>query len=132
MVANSHIKTWTPPQVGEQVLVFSPYGEADDGIVLGGIYNVDLKEPTGANATTSVVEFSDGTVIKYDTSSKTLSILGSGSITVGAPNGINITADVNITGNLTVSGTVTDKKGSLTAHIHSGVMAGGSNTGDRS
>ncbi len=127
MVANSHIKIWIPPKVGEQVLVLSPYGEADNGIVLGGIYNVDLKEPVGANATTSIMEFSDGTVLKYDTAAKALSILASGSVAITAPSGITVTANtaisgnVTITGNLTVSGTITDGKGDLTNHTHPNV-----------
>jgi len=129
MTNNSNVKIWMPPQLGEQVMVLSLYGE--DGVAVGSVYNSDCKEPTGANATTSVMEFSDGTVIKYDTSSKMLSILGSGAISVSAQNGINITANVNIEGNLTVSGTVTDEKGSLTTHTHSGVTEGNAVTGAR-
>lgn len=131
MIVNSHIRIWTPPRVGEQVIVFSPFGEGDDGIVLGGIYNVNQKEPTGSNDHTSVIVFEDGTSITYDTTAKALTINASGSVAVTAPSGMSITADVTITGNLNVSGTVTDEKGSLTTHTHSGVMAGPSNTGVR-
>lgn len=134
MISNSHIKTWIPPKVGEQVVVLSPYGEGDDGVVIGSIFNKDQKEPTAANDHTSVIEFSDGTVITYDTTAKALTINASGSIAITAPSGITVTANtaitgnVTITGNLTVSGAITDEKGSLTTHIHSGVMVGPSNT----
>ncbi len=131
MVSNSHIRLWIPPRVGEQVIVLSPFGEGDDGIVLGGIYNIDQKEPAGSNDHTSIVVFEDGTSITYDTTAKALTINASGSVAVTAPSGMSITADVTITGNLNVSGTITDEKGSLTSHVHSGVMSGGSNTGAR-
>ena len=137
MLANSHIKIWTPPHVGEQVIVLSPYGEGDDGVVLGSIFNKDLKEPTTANDHTSVIEFSDGTIITYDTTTKALTINASGSVAIMAPSGITVTANtvitgnVTINGNLTVSGAITDEKGSLSSHVHSGVMSGPSNTGER-
>lgn len=137
MISSSHIKIWTPPKVGEQVIVLSPYGEGDDGVVIGSIFNKDQKEPTVANDHTSVIEFSDGTVITYDTTAKALTIDASGSVAITAPSGITATADtaitgnVTITGNLTVSGTITDEKGLLTSHVHSGVTAGPSNTGAR-
>lgn len=131
MIANSHVRVWTPPRVGEQVIVLSPFCEGDDGVVLGGIYNVNQKEPTGSNEHTSVVVFEDGTSITYDTTAKSLTINASGSVAVTAPSGMSITADVTITGNLNVTGTITDEKGSLTAHVHSGVMAGTANTGVR-
>lgn len=137
MKASKHIKIWIPPQIGEQVEVHSPYGEPDSGTVEGSIYNKECKEPTWANDHTSGMEFSDGTVITYDTEAKALTINASGSIAITAPSGITatantvITGNVTINGNLNVSGTITDEKGSLTAHVHSGVMAGGSNTGAR-
>jgi len=137
MKASKHIKIWIPPQMGEQVEVHSPYGEGDDGVAHGSIYNKECKEPTWANEHTSGIEFSDGTVITYDTTAKALTIDASGSIAITAPSGITVTADtaitgdVTITGNLNVSGTVTDEKGSLTTHVHSGVLAGPANTGER-
>lgn len=131
MVVNSHVRLWIPPRVGEQVIVLSPFGEGNDGVVLGGIYNIDQKEPIGSNDHTSIVVFEDGTSITYDTTAKALTINASGSVAVTAPSGMSITADVTITGNLNVSGTVTDEKGSLTTHVHSGVMAGPANTGAR-
>ncbi len=134
MKANKHIKIWIPPQIDEQVEVHSPYGEADSGTVEGSIYNKECKEPTWANEHTSGIEFSDGTVITYNTTAKALTISASGSVAITALSGITVTANTAITGNVTiagnldVSGTITDEKGSLSSHVHSGVMAGGSNT----
>ncbi|MDD2267019.1 phage baseplate assembly protein V [Sulfuricurvum sp.] len=137
MVSNSHIRVWIPPKVGEQVIVLSPFGEGDSGIVLGSIFNKDLKEPTSANDHTSIVEFSDGTIITYDVTAKVLTIDASGSIDITAPSGITVTANTAITGNVTingnlnVSGTITDEKGSLSDHVHTGVTSGPSDTGVR-
>lgn len=137
MKASKHIKIWIPPQIGEQVEVHSPYGEGDDGVAHGSIYNKECKEPTWANDHTSGIEFSDGTVITYDTTAKALTIDASGSIAITAPSGMTATANTTITGNVTidgnlsVSGTISDVKGLLTSHTHIGVMAGPANTGDR-
>ena len=131
MIANSHLRVWMPPKVGEQVIVLSPFGEGDDGVVLGGIFNKDLKEPTAANDHTSVVEFSDGTIITYDASTQALTINAAGVVNVTAPSGMSITANVTINGNLNVTGAITDEKGSLTSHVHTGVQSGTSNTGAR-
>ncbi len=137
MKASKHIKIWIPPQIGEQVEVKFPFGETDGGHAEGSIYNKDCKEPVWANNHTSGIEFSDGTIITYDTTAKALTINAVGSIGITAPSGITVTANtaitgnVTITGNLTVSGTITDEKGSLSSHVHGGVMSGPSNTGTR-
>lgn len=94
--SNSFKTHATPIKVGEQVLVFCPYGEADSGIILGSIFNKGQKEPVGANDTTEVVEYSDGTRLSYDTSTKELKIDASDKITILAQ-AINVTAtSVNI------------------------------------
>jgi phage baseplate assembly protein gpV len=41
----------------------------------------------------------------------------------------NLTGDVNLNGSLVASGTVTDSGAVLATHTHSGVVAGGDNTG---
>lgn len=122
--ASKYFKIWIPPQIGEQVEVHSPYGEGDDGVAHGSIYNKDCKEPTGANGFTTIIEWSNGARVEVDTQTDTIVISNPGNISITAPT-------VNINGNLTVIGTITDEKGSLTSHVHGGVMAGGSNTGVR-
>lgn len=124
MIANKHIKIWIPPQIGEQVEVHSPYGETDSGSVTGSMYNKECKEPTDANAHTTIIEWSNGARVAVDVEANTMNILNPGDVSITAP-------IVKINGSLTVSGTITDEKGSLTSHVHSGVMAGGSNTGVR-
>lgn len=124
MKASSHIKIWIPPQIGEQVEVHSPYGEGDDGVAHGSIYNKECKEPTGANGFTTIIEWSNGARVEVDTQADTMKLISPGEVTLDAP-------VVNMTGSLNVVGTITDSKGDLTNHDHPGVMAGGSNTGVR-
>ena len=123
-LSNSFKKHFIPVRVGEQVVVFSPFGDASSGFILRSIFNKGAKEPSLANNTTEVMEYEDGTVITYDTQAKELKVNASDKITVIA-NSINITAkttnngDVTINGNLVVSGNITDSRGDLTGHTHS-------------
>jgi phage baseplate assembly protein V len=123
-IANSFVKIWSPPRVGEQVIVLLPFAEANGGIAYGSIFNKGCKEPEGANDHNFIIEFEDGTRIVYDTSTHDLSITTSGAI--------NLTAfTVNIEGKLNVSGTITDELGSLTTHVHKDVASGTSQSGVR-
>ncbi len=123
-IANKFIKIWIPPCIDEQVTVLLPFAEANGGIAVGSIFNKGCKEPDGANEHNFIVEFEDGTRIVYDTITHDLSI--------STQHHINFTAtDVNIYGNLNVSGVITDEKGSLSTHVHDGVMSGNSQSGVR-
>lgn len=123
-VSNKFIKVWIPPQIGEQVIVMLPFAEANGGIAVGSIFNKGCKEPEGANDHTAIIEFNDGTRIVYDTQTHNLSI--------ATAHYINLSATaVNIDGNLNVSGTITDEKGSLSTHVHTGVSAGNATSGAR-
>jgi len=141
--SNSFKKHFIPVRVGEQVVMFSPFGEANGGFILRSIFNKSAKEPALANEHTEVMEYEDGTVISYDTKAKELKINASDKITIickaatVTADTVVITAtttnngDVTINGNLTVSGdigadgnissggTIEDSKGDLTAHTHS-------------
>lgn len=123
-IANTFLKVWMPPRVGEQVTVLIPFAEVNGGIAVGSIFNKGCKEPDGANDHNFIVEFEDGTRIVYDTITHDLSI--------STQHEINLVATaVNIEGNLYVSGTITDEKGSLSTHVHKDVAAGVSQSGVR-
>ncbi|WP_060826175.1 phage baseplate assembly protein V [Sulfurospirillum cavolei] len=123
-ISNKFMKVWIPPQLNEQVIVVLPFAEANGGIALGSIFNKGCKEPEGANDHTAIVEFSDGTRIVYDTQTHDLSIT--------TEHHINLSATaVNITGDLNVTGTITDEKGSLSTHVHTGVASGNAQSGVR-
>jgi len=136
--ANSFKRVASPVRVGEQVIILSPYGNADGGVILGAIFNKNAKEPAGYSNEQEVCEYEDGTRISYNTQTKELKVDASDKIlitcksaTVNAKS-VSITAttshsgDVSINGNLTLSGdfsnggnittggTVSDVKGDLT------------------
>lgn len=153
--SNSFKKHWIPVRPKEQVLVLSPFGEANGGVVMRSIFNRSAKEPTGANDTMEIVEYEDGTRLSYDTEAKELKIDAAGKITIVCKSAsiyadnvditaatsntgdVTITGAVSITGALSVTGdistdaSISDSKGSLTGHVHTGVTSGGSNTGTR-
>lgn len=124
MKASKHIKIWIPPQIGEQVEVHSPYGEGDDGIAHGSIYNKECKEPTGADGFTTIVEWSNGARIEVNTQANTMKLINPSEVMIDAP-------IVHLSGNLIVDGAITDQKGSVTSHFHTNVMPGTANSGDR-
>ncbi len=58
-------RDWSPPDIDEQVVVFSPLGELSLGVVLGGIYQE--KYPTSENKKEiNSIKFQDGTKFTYD------------------------------------------------------------------
>lgn len=80
--SNSFKKHWVPVRPKEQVVVFSPFGDADSGFVVRSIFNKSAKEPTGANDTTEIIEYEDGTRLSYDTDAKELKINAVDKITI--------------------------------------------------
>lgn len=133
MKASSYIKIWIPPQIDEQVEVVSPFGEGDSGHAEGSIYNKSCKEPEGANAHTTIIEWHNGARVEVDTDANTMKMENPGDITLKSPSKITIDAPIVDlpTGDLIVAKTITDEKGSVTSHFHTDVMPGTSNTGDR-
>lgn len=68
-----------------------------------------------------------GNVIKLGR--EAIEIVAASKVTVTAPDGVEITADVTITGTVTVSEDVVASGISLVEHVHDGVEAGGGMTG---
>jgi len=64
--ANDFVKVWLPIKVGQQVVVLSPFGNANSGIILPSIYNKTCKEPSDANDKNVVLEFAKGVKIVCD------------------------------------------------------------------
>lgn len=80
-------KTWHGPEVGEQVVVFSPNGNPTQGIVTLSLYQDDYKPPANSldiDRTT----YKDGAAFTYDRASSTYSLnipaRGKFLLTVGA------------------------------------------------
>ncbi len=80
MWANDFVKVWFPIRVGQQVVVLSPFGNANSGIILPSIYNKGCKEPNNVDDKKVVVDFANGVRIESDGEN----------INVNAPKEINI------------------------------------------
>lgn len=124
------VRIWSPPSVGEQVLLFCPEGDIAAGIILGALYSDAHPAPTSDG--TFLIDFADGTRISYDPQAHKLAIaLGaSGAAEITAPGGVTLNADVTLNGTLDATGKITsadDVVGggkSLTKHKHLAVQPG--------
>lgn len=122
--------SWSPPAVGEQVLVFAPEGDIGHAIALRGVHFDDF--PAAGDSSRELIRFADGAVLAYDPDAHKLEAVlpAGGTVSIVAPGGVTIDADVRITGDVTVSGKVTaddDVIGggkSLKSHKHTGVQTG--------
>lgn len=136
------LRDWNPPSLNEQCMVFSPSGEMGAGFVLVGVNSAAFPAPASSE-TEHVHAYADGTVIRYDRASHTLTaaIAQGGNAVLTAPGGVLITGDVtidgaisisngaSITGSVTASDDVVASGISLIGHTHGGVQGGSSSTG---
>ena len=123
-VASAFKKHFTPLRVGDQVLIVNPFGKNENGFILSGVF-AQQDIPAGADDNVEIFEYEDGTVVKIDLENKVLELNTPNTLTIVCKeanitaNSINLKGDTNIDGNLKVSGTIDDKKGTLTDHYHS-------------
>jgi len=105
-------RDWTAPNVGEQVMVFCPFGDPTQAVVGPSIFQDDFSAPaTSADQDTTV--YPDGTTVDYNSATNTLTVTvaGSGNVvinckvaTVKADTSVTIdTPETTCTGNLTVN-----------------------------
>lgn len=122
-------RVWSPPTVGEQVLLLTPDGQIEAAVALTGIVQ-DAFPPAGSDET-EVLEFADGARLSYDPLAHALAVTlpAGATAAIEAPGGVTIRGDVTIEGTVTVSEDVTAGGISLKNHTHGGVQAGGANTG---
>lgn len=112
-------RTWSAPEIGEQVSVLCPDGDPAGGIVLGAIYCTAHAAPADA-ATVARTTYADGAVIEYDRAAHRLSaalppgatvnLVADGGATINVRDGISIDASgggATINGTLTVTQLVT-------------------------
>lgn len=81
--AGPGVRDWAAPEVGEQVVVVSPYGDLSQGVVLGSVYQDAHGAPANAKTMTRT-EFADGAFIQYDRAAHahTVDVPAGGSITL--------------------------------------------------
>lgn len=134
MPRSGQTSIWSPPSVGEQALLICPDGQLSAGLILVGI-TCDAFPPAG-NSPEELIRYPDGAEIAYDPESHVLrAILPAGAEARITAETIRITGNVEVTGDITVTGKVTATDDvlaagkSLKSHKHTGVQAGGAQTG---
>ena len=128
-------RTWSPPAVGEQVVVLAPEADTTRGIIIGSLSSDAHPHPASDEST--LTEYEDGARIGYDPKSHALTaILPAGAtLRIDADGGLVFRGDMTVDGDIKSTGTITadtDVVGagkSLKDHVHLGVQPGGGLSG---
>lgn len=99
-IANKNLSIWSPPPVGAQVIVFAPNGDLNSAAIIGQLPSNDSPLPEGADHEI-IVAFGDGTLVKYDLSSKQFIGDFAGGATLKFPQGLEIIGDLAVSGKVT-------------------------------
>ncbi len=117
-ICNSFMQVFIPVLVGEQVAVFSEFGNADNGIILRSFAWQQQPAPKG-NLDQAIVRFRDGTQFTYDVKQKKASFLCAGEmfieaegVTFDAP--VTMRSALQVDGDINTDGEVSDAMGNLT------------------
>lgn len=106
--AGPGVRTWSAPEVGEQVIVLSPYGDPAQGVVVGSIYQQDYPAPASVK-TTHRTEYADGSFVDFDRVTSTLTVtVGKGKVIVNCA-----TAEVHASDSATIDTPMTKVTGDL-------------------
>ncbi len=128
-------RAWSPPSVGEQVLLLVPDGQIAAAIALVGIWS-DAFPPPGSTLA-ELAEYADGARIGYDPQAHALTAILPACATalVEAPGGMILRGDVRIEGNVDLQGAMNATDDviaagiSLKTHKHGNVQAGAAQSG---
>jgi phage baseplate assembly protein V len=130
-------RIWSPPTVGEQVLLLCPDGEIAAGLALAGIIRDTF--PSLGCTLEERIDFADGAQLRYDPEAHhleallpdgaTATITAPGGLTINAQAGVTINGDVTLNGTLSASEDVIADGVSLKTHRHGGVQPGSGQTG---
>jgi phage baseplate assembly protein V len=112
------------PTVGEQVVILSPGGSLEQGIILGSLPQTDHPSPADAEGVHRAT-YDDGAIIEYDrTAHRLRAILPDGATAeIEAPGGLTLKGDLTVDGEVTANGI------HLSTHTHPGVTNGPGSTG---
>lgn len=135
-------REWDPPTLSEQVILFSPSGQLANGVVVTGLFS-DHIPANGNRPGLHRRTYVDGTVIEYDSVAHHLNatLADGGTTNLISTGGINLVGDIThqgdyiqtgnqtVTGKVQVSIDVVAAGVSLVKHPHTGVKAGGDQSG---
>lgn len=131
-----NVKTWSPPSIGEQVVMLCPNGATEQALCLPALYKNDCPAPDNSPDNDTIV-YPDGATICYNAKVHSLSaILPAGAITIITSNGgltfngnVSINGNVSVKGSINASGNISDSQRSMSAdrgiynnHTHTGNM----------
>ncbi len=117
-------RSWHPPEIGEQVMVFCPAGHTERGYVLPALYQEQNPAPTN-NPAVHQTAYADGAYIEYDRATHILKASlpeGGKAIIIG---------DLDVCGDITASGDIKDHTRTMqqdreiyNGHTHTGDSGG--------
>lgn len=112
--ADKRVKRYDPAQVGDSAIILSPDGlDSWKAVALLGRWCKSVQKPALANDTTSVTEYSDGTIIAYDTAAKKLFVSLAGDAQIDVAGNVDISVGGGVTASVggdmeaTISGDLT-------------------------
>lgn len=122
-------RTWSPPSVGEQVLLFCPAGEIGAAVAMRGLSSDAF--PALGDSLAEIVEFMDGARLSYDPEAHVLSVTlpDAGAVRIVAPGGLSVEGDLDCTGTITATVDVLADGISGKGHRHNGVQSGAAISG---
>jgi phage baseplate assembly protein V len=135
------VKNWSPPAVGEQVCICSPFGELGSGFVMPGAINSEANAAPDNREDVEKITLPSGGAYEITVGSTTL-IYDNGKVQIVAGGKTfqisggkaTFNGDLEVTGKITATGNIESqtevKAGSiaLTTHRHGGVQPGGGTT----
>lgn len=115
-------RTWHAPEIGEQVVVFSPSGDLENAVALAGLFSEAHPAPADS-AEICRIEFGNGDSLIHDreagayhlvaagpvtvTAGGAVAVVAAGPVTVQAPQVTLDTPETTMTGDLAVAGSIT-------------------------
>ncbi len=94
---------WWAPDPGERVLVLSPGGELEAGVVMTGLFH-DGRPAPAADPDVHIIRYRNGDEIEHNRATGSYTVKVSGPVTVIAPSVTLDTPQATATGDMTVAG----------------------------
>lgn len=97
-------RTWNPPTVGEQVLLFCPSGDPANGVILAGIPS-DAKDVPSHDPSETVTQYPDGAMTRYNHAAGALFVGGFKTVVLEADTSVLVKCpSTTFDGDVTVKG----------------------------